>query len=134
MRERLKFSHNGICHLILEYTLPAPPRDKAEERILGFLDTAYASVKAKAEAALPRLVEHYSSNPDPKKHLRHRPCLLSLSFSLIKEKKFYRLDECLSLTRGGRTLYEKRRAARFDLQSGRLLGNYKNSKKKATRA
>lgn len=134
MGERYEFSEGGICHLILECTLPAPPRDKAEERILGFLDTAYASVKAKAEAALPRLVEYYEKNPDPKKHLRHRPCLLSLSFSLAREKKFYKLDECLSLMRGGRTLYEKRRAARFDLQSGRLLGNYKAPKKKATRA
>ncbi|MBP3606335.1 MAG: hypothetical protein J6J66_07040 [Clostridia bacterium] len=122
MGERLEFSHNGICHLILGYAPPALTDGRAQARILRFLDAAYASVKAEAEAALSRLAARYEADPDPKKHLRHRPYLLSLSFSLTKEKNFYRLDECLSLTRSGRSLAEKRRAARFDLQSGRLLG------------
>ena len=39
-----------------------------------------------------------------------------------KKKRYYLVTERITLTRGGRILSEKQRAARFDLQSGRLLG------------
>ncbi len=121
MDERLEFCHNGISHLICVVSLPALPEGKAGKRIESFLTAASQAAKKNAERALAHLAERYEKDPDPKKRFRHRPAYLSLSFSLSEEKTHYRIEQRLLLTRGARTLFEKRRAARFDLQSGRFI-------------
>ena len=129
MGERYDFSESGVHLLTLEIFMPALPEGVAGERIGTFLRSVADTVKQGAENALPRLFSQYESDPDPKKRFRHRPCRLSLSFSLCEQKGYYRLQERLALTKGGRLLSEKQRAARFDLQSGRFLKKLREKRK-----
>lgn len=122
MDERYEFSEGGMRLLILEISFPALPEGTAGERLGAFLLSAAKAARQSAEDAIPRLFSSYENDPDPKKRFRHRPFVLSLSFSTEKKKRYYLVTERITLTRGGRILSEKQRAARFDLQSGRLLG------------
>jgi hypothetical protein len=122
MDERYEFSEGGMRLLILEISFPERPEGVAGERLGAFLSAAAQAVRQSAEDAIPRLFSRYESDPDPKKRFRYRPFVLSLSFSTEKKKRYYLVTERITLTRGGRILSEKQRAARFDLQSGRLLG------------
>ncbi len=118
--ERQEFLHNGVCHLITEAVLPDLPKGRAGERIGAQIGGLLAHIEKCAEAALPRLAARYSENENPKKHLLHRPLLLSLSLSLAEDKGRYRLTAALSLSRSGRVLWETKQAARLDKQSGRF--------------
>ena len=122
MGERYELSEGGIRLLILEISMPALPEGEAGKRIREFLASVREAAKGSAEGALSRLSEKYESDPDPKKRFRHRPYLLALSFSSEKKKRYHRIEMKVTLSKGGRVLFEKKRAARFDLQSGRLLG------------
>jgi hypothetical protein len=122
MDERYEFSEGGMRLLILEISFPERPEGVAGERLGAFLSAAAQAVRQSAEDAIPRLFSRYENDPDPKKRFRYRPFVLSLSFSTEKKKRYYLVTERITLTRGGRVLFEKKRAARFDLQSGRLLG------------
>ena len=129
MGERYDFSESGVHLLTLEISMPVLPEGAAGERIGGFLRSVADTVKQGAKNARPRLFSQYESDPDPKKRFRHRPCRLSLSFFLCEERGYYRLEEQLALTKGGRLLSQKQRAARFDLQSGRYLKKLREKRK-----
>jgi len=121
MEHRQEFSHNGILHIICEYAPPPLPKGKAGERIQKLLDRMALAVFKSAEEALPSLTKKYEDNPDPKKHLRHRPLSLSFKFCAEEKRSAYHVTWTMCLTRAGRILLQKNGEARFDKQSGRLL-------------
>ena len=121
MEHRQEFSHNGILHIICEYAPPPLPKGKAGERIQKLLDRIALAVFKSAEEALPSLTKKYEDNPDPKKHLRHRPLSLSFKFCAEEKRSAYHVTWTMCLVRAGRILLQKNGEARFDKQSGRLL-------------
>ena len=121
MEHRQEFSHNGILHIICEYAPPSLPKGKAGERIQKLLDRMALEVFKSAEAMLPSLSKKYEENPDPKKHLRHRPLLFSFKFCAEEKRNAYHIAWTMCLVRAGRILLQKNGEARFDKQSGRLL-------------
>ena len=125
MEKRREFSQGGICHLICEYDLPDLPRSKAGARMERTLVRMADAVFASAAQMLPALAAQYEQNSDPHKNLRHRPMLLTMALACEEERCFYRVYICLCLSRCGRTLEKKEGAARFDKQSGHLLGRAK---------
>ena len=125
MENRREFSHSGICHVICECRSPELPSTPAGTRMKKTLTEIQDALMRSAEASLPALSEAYEKNSDPHKRLRHRPLLLSLQLDCEEKKRFILLSIRLQLSRCGRTLEKKEGAARFDKQSGHLLGRAK---------
>lgn len=121
MEHRQEFSKDGVCHLIYECIPPVLPEGKAGARIQKLLDRMTLEVFKSAEAMLPSLSKKYEENPDPKKHLRHRPLLFSFKFCAEEKRSAYHIAWTMCLVRAGRILLQKNGEARFDKQSGRLL-------------
>ncbi len=129
--ERQNFIQNGVCHLMLEAELCAVPSGAAGERIGGFMKKILALACKRAEETLPTLVARYEQNENPRKHLLHRPILLSLVFSLDETAETCRLATHLCLSRCGRIVAQMQKAAHFDRQSGRFL--YEEKEKRLSR-
>ena len=121
MQERRALTQNGICHLIYEIQMPPLPEGQAKARILSFLTAITETVEEGAERMLARLAAQYENDKDPKKRFRHRPYHLSLSFALAEEKHCFLMCQTMQLSRSGRILFTKKKAARFDKKSGRPL-------------
>ena len=120
MQERRALTQNGICHLIYEIRMPPLPEGQAKARILSFLTAITETVEEGAERMLARLAAQYENDKDPKKRFRHRPYLLSLSFEITEEKRSFTVHQTIQLSRSGRMLLSRKKAARFDKKSGRL--------------
>lgn len=125
MIKKREFSQGGICYLICECNLPDLPPGSAGRRMERLLAQMAETVFTGAEEAFSALAEKYEANPDPKKHLRHRPLFFTLQATCEEKKRFYLISFRLRICRCGRTLLQKKGAARFDKKSGRLLGGAK---------
>lgn len=120
-REARRLCADGRCFIEFDCLFPDLPKGAVGVRIEKSLSAARDAVLARAEQTLSSLAAKYRESRDPHKHLRQRPLCLRLSFFLEEEKRAYRITWRLSLSRGGRVLAKKEKAARFDKQSGRIL-------------
>ncbi len=130
MEHRQEFSHNGILHIICEYAPPPLPEGKAGVRIQKLLDRMALEVFKSAEAALPSLSKKYEENPDPKKHLRHRPLSLSFEFCAEEKRSAYHIAWTMCLVRAGRILSQKTEKLYFDKASGYPISQKRIKNKK----
>ena len=109
------------CFIEFSYCFPELPDGAAGVRMEKTLVMLKDAALSRAEAALPALAARYAESTDPHKAMRHRPLELSLDFFAEEKKHCYHISLRLSLCRCGRTLAQRKEAARFDKQSGRLL-------------
>lgn len=116
-----KLCADGRCFIEFACHYPDLPTNAVGRRIQKQLSEARDAVFVLAEQARDSLAKEYRESREPHKHLRQRPIKLLLSFVLEEEKRAYRITWRLCLSRGGRMLWEKEKAARFDKQSGRIL-------------
>ena len=130
MEGKEEFSKDGILYLTLLYSLPHPPEGKAGKRIRGFIEEIFSLTKSRANSALERLSARFEADENKRKHLLHRPLLLSLCIWLGEEERSYRLEASFCLSRCGRMLRETKKAARFDKKSGRFLYEIHEKKRK----
>ena len=122
MEERVeRLCADGRCFVEFFCQFPDLPENAACARIEKSVTQACETVLLCAEKAAAALAARYAESLDPHKHLRLRPLRLRLSFFSEEEKRAYRITWRLCLSRGGRSLLQKEKAARFDKQSGRNL-------------
>ena len=130
MEHRQEFSKDGVCHLIYECIPPVLPEGKVSARIQKLLDRMALEVFKSAEAMLPSLSKKYEENPDPKKHLRHRPLLFSFKFCAEEKRNAYHIAWTMCLVRAGRILSQKTERLYFDKASGYPISQKRIKNKK----
>lgn len=107
--EKKLFSEAGICFLEAICVLPELSDGKKAEKTNLFYTKLRTAFFACAEAAARTEKEHYETSGDPRRRFTHRPLRLSLRTRLSEKDESGSVScvRVLTLTRRGKTLYEK---------------------------
>ncbi len=124
-----RFVHGGVGILIWTAEFPcfathgSPKTEKkGDKRIRDFyITSAHAAENYIHHTLLPRLIEQYEADPDPRKRFRHTPPRLSLLHTVTHaDGQFLSVCRTVTLSRGGRILLRRQSADVFSKKTGRL--------------